>query len=233
MDKLIPMATQLDWLLRLLVAALCGGAIGYERATLRKSAGMRTHIVVAVAAALFMILSKYGFYDLLSTQNIILNPSRIAAQIVTGISFICAGTILVRKQQVSGLTTAAGILATAAIGMAIGAGLYILGVVTTFFLFVIQIIFHDDNFINFIILHVRFNVQIEAKYSATFLDTLKKQLEENEVEQVSIKILNLNSENIVVHVDGVIKNRKDENNIILALEQNPAIEQITYNHGGK
>ncbi len=121
MVSLTSLSTELDWLLRILVAALCGTAIGYERATQRKSAGIRTHMVVAVASALFMLVSKYGFFDLLSLHDISLDPSRIAAQIVTGISFIGAGTILVRREQISGLTTAAGVWATAAIGMAVGA----------------------------------------------------------------------------------------------------------------
>lgn len=109
MQTLAPITTELDWLLRIVVAAFCGALIGYERAIQRKSAGVRTHIVVAIASALFMIVSKYGFTDLLSMHDIALDPSRIAAQIVTGISFIGAGTILVRKEQVSGLTTAAGV----------------------------------------------------------------------------------------------------------------------------
>ena len=133
MVGLTSLSTELDWLLRILVAALCGTAIGYERATQRKSAGIRTHMVVAVASALFMLVSKYGFFDLLSLHDISLDPSRIAAQIVTGISFIGAGTILVRREQISGLTTAAGVWATAAIGMAVGAGMYVIGIVSTVF----------------------------------------------------------------------------------------------------
>ena len=211
MVSLTSLSTELDWLLRILVAALCGTAIGYERATQRKSAGIRTHMVVAVASALFMLVSKYGFFDLLSLHDISLDPSRIAAQIVTGISFIGAGTILVRREQISGLTTAAGVWATAAIGMAVGAGMYVIGIVSTVFLFIIQIIFHDDTFINFIILHVRFNVQIEANNHPDILNELKKELSLNEVEQISIKIIDVTSEHIVVNVDGVIRNRKDEN----------------------
>ena len=122
LGSLAPLQVQLDWLLRIIIAAICGAIIGYERAIQRKSAGVRTHIVVAIASALFMIVSKYGFADLLNMHDIALDPSRIAAQIVTGISFIGAGTILVRREQISGLTTAAGVWATSAIGMAIGAG---------------------------------------------------------------------------------------------------------------
>ena len=233
MVGLTSLSTELDWLLRILVAALCGTAIGYERATQRKSAGIRTHMVVAVASALFMLVSKYGFFDLLSLHDISLDPSRIAAQIVNGISFIGAGTILVRREQISGLTTAAGVWATAAIGMAVGAGMYVIGIVSTVFLFIIQIIFHDDTFINFIILHVRFNVQIEANNRPDVLNELKKELALNEVEQISIKIIDVTSEHIVVNVDGVIKNRKDENDIILALEKDQNIRRINSTHGAK
>lgn len=101
METFAPITTELDWLLRILVAAFCGALIGYERAIQRKTAGVRTHIVVAIASALFMIVSKYGFTDLLNMHDLSLDPSRIAAQIVTGISFIGAGTILVRKEQIS------------------------------------------------------------------------------------------------------------------------------------
>ena len=225
-------STEMDWFCRLLIAALCGGAIGYERATQRKSAGMRTHMVVAVAAALFMLVSKYGFFDILNLHNIALDPSRIAAQIVTGISFIGAGTILVRKEQVSGLTTAAGVWATAAIGMAIGAGMYFIGIICTVLLFLIQILFHDDSFINFIILHVSFNANIDANNTPNILQDVKKELEENEVEQISMKILDVSSDHILINVDGVIKNRKDENDIIMSLEKNQDIHRVLHNRGG-
>ena len=225
-------STEIDWFCRLLIAALCGGAIGYERATQRKSAGMRTHMVVAVAAALFLLVSKYGFFDILNLHNIALDPSRIAAQIVTGISFIGAGTILVRKEQVSGLTTAAGVWATAAIGMAIGAGMYFIGIICTVLLFLIQILFHDDSFINFIILHVRFNANVDANNTPNILQDVKKELEENEVEQISMKILDVSSDHILINVDGVIKNRKDENDIIMSLEKNQDIHRVLHNRGG-
>lgn len=96
---------------------LCGGAIGYERSRQFKSAGIRTHIVVAVGAALTTLVSKYGFYDVLAMHNISLDPSRIAAQIISGVGFLGAGMILTGHTKVSGLTTAAGIWGTAAIGM--------------------------------------------------------------------------------------------------------------------
>ncbi|MDF7637844.1 MgtC/SapB family protein [Lactobacillus sp. ESL0791] len=233
MTNLTPIPMQLDWLLRIIVAAFCGATIGYERAIQRKSAGVRTHIVVAIASALFMIVSKYGFTDLLNMHGIALDPSRIAAQIVTGISFIGAGTILVRQEQISGLTTAAGVWATAAIGMAIGAGMYIIGILSTVFLFVVQTLFHDDFLINKIIMHVRFNIEIEAVNEHNILNTIERELEASHVENVSTKILYVSDDKIIFFVDGVINNNIDENDIIMALRKYPDIKRIRYSRGGK
>lgn len=230
---LTPLLVQLDWLLRIVVAAICGAIIGYERTIQRKSAGVRTHIVVAMASALFMIVSKYGFADLLNMHGIALDPSRIAAQIVTGISFIGTGTILVRREQISGLTTAAGVWAVAAIGMAVGAGMYAIGILTTIFLFFVQMIFHDDTLINKIIVHVRFNIQIEAVNKHHILPQIKEELEENQVENISVKILDVSDEKIVFNVDGIINNKKDENDIIMALRKYPDITRISYTRGGQ
>lgn len=110
----------IEWLLRIVLAACCGALIGYERAIKLKSAGIRTHIIVAIGAALTMIVSKYGFVDVIGHSGVDLDPSRIAAQVISGISFIGAGTILIRGSGVNGLTTAAGVWATAAVGLAIG-----------------------------------------------------------------------------------------------------------------
>ena len=233
MQTLAPISTELDWLLRIVVAALCGGVIGYERAIQRKSAGIRTHIVVAIASALFMIVSKYGFNDILNMRDIALDPSRIAAQIVTGISFIGAGTILVRKEQISGLTTAAGVWATAAIGMAIGAGMYFMGILSTALLFLIQMLFHDDVIISKITPHIRFNIQIEAANTPRILSRIQKELENSHVENISIKILDVSEKCIVFYVDGVINNKLDENKIIMSLRKYPDIDRISYTRGGR
>src|SRR6202167_5985205 len=105
--------------------------IGLEREIRHKSAGLRTYTLVGFAAALIMLVSKYGFDDVLSADRVVLDPSRIAAQIVTGIGFIGGGLIFVRRDSVRGLTTAAIGWLTAAIGMACGAGLPILALVVT------------------------------------------------------------------------------------------------------
>lgn len=233
MVDISPISAQLPWILRLVIASLCGALIGYERAIQRKSAGVRTHIVVAFSSALFMILSKYGFADLMKISGMEYDASRIAAQIVSGISFIGAGTILVKKSQISGLTTAAGVWATAAIGMAIGSGLYFLGIIATAILFIVQMIFHDDTIINKIIIHIRFNIQIEAVNKHGILKTIEKELSANHVENVSVKILYVSDEKIIFFVDGIINNNIDENNIIMALRKYPDIKRISYTSLGK
>lgn len=114
-----------ELLLRLAVAAALGSLVGAERERLTWAAGLRTHMLVCVGACLFMIVSAFGFSDSLSTPNVILDPSRVAAQVVSGIGFLGAGSILLRGEMVRGLTTAASIWAVAAIGLAVGGGLYV------------------------------------------------------------------------------------------------------------
>ncbi|WP_067931104.1 MgtC/SapB family protein [Alicyclobacillus kakegawensis] len=118
-------------IIRLVVSGILGALIGLEREIRYKEAGLRTHFVVAVGSALVMVVSKYGFVDVLHPYTVVLDPSRIAAQVVSGIGFLGAGTILVQRQSVRGLTTAAGLWATSGIGLAIGAGMYTAGVGST------------------------------------------------------------------------------------------------------
>ncbi len=133
---------QLDYLLRLFLAAICGTAIGYERKNRMKEAGIRTHFIVSVGSSLIMLVSKYGFQDQMGWHNINLDPSRIAAQVVTGVGFLGAGIIFMQRESIKGLTTAAGIWATAGIGLAIGSGLYFVGIVATVLIILGQILFH-------------------------------------------------------------------------------------------
>jgi putative Mg2+ transporter-C (MgtC) family protein len=113
------------------LALALSALIGLEREIRQKNAGLRTHTLVGVGSALFVLVSKYGFTDVLVTGRIILDPSRVAAQIVSGVGFLGAGLIFVRRDSVRGLTTAAGIWVTAAVGAAAGAGLPVLAAETT------------------------------------------------------------------------------------------------------
>lgn len=121
----------IEFVIRLVVAGAMGALIGLDREYRAKEAGYRTHFLVSLGSALIMIVSQYGFTEVLGREGMGLDPSRIAAQVVSGIGFIGAGTIILNKQIVRGLTTAAGIWATAGIGLAIGAGMYGLGVSAT------------------------------------------------------------------------------------------------------
>lgn len=125
------MEISVDFIVRLFVAGLLGVVIGLEREYRAKEAGYRTHFLVSLGSALLMIVSQYGFNEVLGESGVGLDPSRIAAQVVTGIGFIGAGTIIINKQIVRGLTTAAGIWATSAIGLAVGAGMYWLALFAT------------------------------------------------------------------------------------------------------
>lgn len=141
-----------DFILRLVIACLCGAGIGYERSKRLKEAGIRTHVIVCCAAALTMIISKYGFVDLTDAAGNIFNgtrgadPSRIAAQTVSGVSFLGAGVIFKHGSTIKGLTTAAGIWATAGIGLAIGSGMYIIGILATVLIGAVQLVMHRFTF---------------------------------------------------------------------------------------
>ncbi|GAA4314769.1 MgtC/SapB family protein [Compostibacter hankyongensis] len=124
--------------IRLCVAALLGSVVGLERQRRDWAAGLRTHMQVCLGSALVMIVSAFGFSDILGTPHVTLDPSRIAAQVVSGIGFLGAGTILfLRREVIRGLTTAAGLWTVAGVGLAVGAGLFLAAVVTTFLTLII------------------------------------------------------------------------------------------------
>ncbi len=119
-------------LIRLLLASAFGGLIGIERERKDWAAGLRTHMMVSVGSCLIMIVSSFGFADILGSENVSLDPSRVASQVISGIGFIGAGTILFLKQgAIRGLTTASGLWTVAAIGLATGGGLYFAAGATT------------------------------------------------------------------------------------------------------
>lgn len=140
-------AMQLEYIFRIILAGICGMIIGLERKNRSKEAGIRTHFVVACGAAIMMVVSKYAFFDIISKGiyagvEVRLDPSRIASTIASGIGFLGAGMIFVHKNTITGLTTAAGIWATSGVGMAIGSGLYVIGVVATVVILIAQIVLH-------------------------------------------------------------------------------------------
>lgn len=126
----------IDYILRILVALLLGFAIGFERKTRSKEAGIRTHTLVAVGAALYTVVSIYGFEGA--------DKARVAAQIVAGVGFLGAGMIMHQRQVIHGLTTAAGIWATAGVGMAAGAGMWEIAVACTVLIIAVQLLLHTN-----------------------------------------------------------------------------------------
>ncbi|MCR5507539.1 MAG: MgtC/SapB family protein [Lachnospiraceae bacterium] len=172
----------LDFCLRILMAAAAGGIIGFERSNRFKEAGVRTHIIVCTTTAVLMILSKYAFVDLASPDGSLFNgvhgadPARIAAQAVSGISFLCAGVIFKTGSSVRGLTTAAGLWLTAGLGLTFGAGMYVIGIFALLLLFILQF------FINRILPSVdtysgnnlHFKVRAGSDFNGDLLDQLKK-----------------------------------------------------------
>ena len=136
-------------IIRMLISCVLGIVIGFERNNRAKEAGVRTHCIVACASAMMMIISKYGFGDLLDFEtaaaDVRLDPSRMAQGIVTGVGFIGAGIIYVQRSNIIGLTTAAGLWATAGIGMAIGSGMYVIGISGTMTILAAQLLLHKNS----------------------------------------------------------------------------------------
>lgn len=187
----------LYYIVRIIVAGICGGLIGYERTVRAKGAGVRTHSVVACAAALMIIISKYAFYDvamegMMLGADVRLDPSRVASTIVSGVGFLGAGTIFVNKNKISGLTTAAGIWATSGVGMAIGSGMYVVGIAATIIIVFAQVFLHMDFKFLQIDRTMKFKVYgvLEDNYQAKMKETLAKhniQLQETKIHRDMMK----------------------------------------------
>mgnify|MGYP002520893980 CR=1 FL=1 len=133
---------QFEFVLRIVLASICGMFIGWERERRLKSAGLRTHMLVALASSLMMVISKYAFLDIVFLSSVQVDASRVAAGVVQAIGFLGAGVIFVKKDNIVGVTTAAGLWATVGIGLTIGSGLYVLGISCTALIILIQLIVH-------------------------------------------------------------------------------------------
>lgn len=142
MSNTFDVSMELIYVGRLLLASLCGLLIGTERQTRMKGAGMKTHMMVALGSALMMLVSKYGFFDAIVVESASVDVSRVAASIAGGIGFLGAGVIFVKRGSVVGLTTAAGLWATTGVGMAVGSGMYIIGIVSTALMVLSQLLLH-------------------------------------------------------------------------------------------
>ena len=183
-------------IIRMLISCILGIAIGFERNNRAKEAGVRTHCIVACASAMMMIISKYGFEDLLrfeTAADVRLDPSRMAQGIVTGVGFIGAGIIYVQRSNIRGLTTAAGLWATSGIGMAIGGGMYVIGISGTMIILAAQLLLHKNS--KFMGSHKCKLVKIYGIEKPDFQD---KTIEELKAIEVTV-----NETSVIRHTDGL------------------------------
>ena len=170
---------QWNLLVRIVLAAVCGAAIGLERSRRQKEAGIRTHIIVCIGAALIMIISKYGFFDVVVVNSVQVDASRVAANVITGVSFLGAGVIFLKGGSIKGLTTSAGLWATAAVGLAAGAGMYTVGIFTTVLIVVIQNLLHKYNLSMENLGNSEIHIVLDD--DAEVLNKIKKYLIDNEI----------------------------------------------------
>ena len=215
---------------RLLLAGVLGAVIGLDRSYHAKEAGLRTHFLVSLGSALFTVISQFGFEALQKGAAVSLgvdmsfDPSRIAAQIVTGVGFLGAGTIMSQKQFVRGLTTAAGIWATAAIGMAAGCGMYWFAAFATLLTFIgLEVL--------------SFFFKGTHNYSITFLTKHKQQtaLVIQEVDRIKGRLVGFSSQEIVdnqqimYRISFVLKVRDKQDGLELCnrIQSMPDVSQIT------
>lgn len=216
--------TQGDYLLRVFIAAICGMMIGYERESRLKMAGIRTHTIIAMAASLMVVISKYGFFDVIVRDSVSVDASRVAASVVTGVGFLGAGIILNRKTSISGVTTSAGIWATLGIGMAIGAGMWTLGIGSTIMLLIIQYFLHKnlrifkDNNIGHVLLHM--------KKGDTARERITSALTHMNIQVVATHLNIYDDDSIEANLDVVFPKDFDTENIITLMANYPEIASI-------
>lgn len=220
----------LNWyeiVLRLSLAAIFGALIGLERERKHWAAGLRTHMMVCVGACLIMIVSAFGFSDILGTPHVDLDPSRIAAQVVSGIGFIGAGAILFSKQEtIRGITTASGIWTVAAIGLATGSGLYFAACITTLIALIILWALQPIEYFYFKKYEqksLRIITNSTIKDTSFINDILK-----NEELKIQTFTCEKNEQEIIYHFKGNDINAIKTNQLMEQLKQTDGIKEIAW-----
>lgn len=215
---------QLEYIVRVLVAGFCGAIIGYERKNKLKEAGIRTHFIVALTSALIIIISKYGFYDIVDTPGIGLDPARVAAQVVSGVGFLGAGLIFIRNQSISGLTTAAGMWATAGIGLAIGCGLYLLGIVSSIIILIAQFLLHRSRW--WIRLPIAEQLLIKIRNTDDSVTYIEEKLKNDRIDIINMKVNNLDEFFLEVTIYAKLPKGYNKTNLIKLFNDNPLIKSL-------
>ena len=215
---------QLEYIVRVLVAGFCGAMIGYERKNKLKEAGIRTHFIVALTSALIIIISKYGFYDIIGTPGIGLDPARVAAQVVSGVGFLGAGLIFVRNQSISGLTTAAGMWATSGIGLAIGCGLYLLGIVSSIIILIAQFLLHRSRW--WIKLPIAEQLRIKIRNTSDSVTSIEDTLKNDKIDIINMKVNNLDGFFLEVIIYAKLPKGYNKSNLIKLFNDNPLVKTL-------
>ncbi len=198
--------------------------IGYERKNKLKEAGIRTHFIVALTSALIIIISKYGFYDIVGTPGIGLDPARVAAQVVSGVGFLGAGLIFIRNQSISGLTTAAGMWATAGIGLAIGCGLYLLGIVSSIIILIAQFLLHRSRW--WIRLPIAEQLLIKIRNTDDSVTYIEEKLKNDRIDIINMKVNNLDEFFLEVTIYAKLPKGYNKTNLIKLFNDNPLIKSL-------
>ena len=221
-----------EFFLRILVGCLCGAVIGVERSRRFKEAGVRTHVIVCAAAALIMIVSKYGFADLSGVDEAFsgtrgADPARVAAQVVTGVGFLGAGVIFRNGNTVKGLTTAAGLWATAGIGLSIGAGLYWIGVFFTAAIALLQFFMHRftigaDSYVSNLL-------RVTVPESSGFQSVLEKKLSEWKAQTTDTQIVRGENGLLTYELTLLLPRYISTSDVMETLRENGEIVEINVN----
>ena len=209
----------LELLLRIFVAMILGMLIGNERKNRMKSAGMRTHALVALGSALMMVVSKYGFSDTVQGDG-----ARLAAQVVSGVGFLGAGMIFVRHNLVSGLTTAAGVWTTAGIGLTLGAGMYTIGIISALMLLIMQNLSHRIPFFSTVAASGMIRITVQKKPNAVKeIETLLKDLG---IEIQNIQIQKSEKNKIKLELDVIYPKTLDKSVLFSTLAESDDVISI-------
>lgn len=216
-----------EYMLRLAVACLCGACVGFERSRRFKDAGVRTHVMVTLGAALIMIVSKYGFQDIPALEMMKVDASRVASNVVTGVGFLGAGVIFFKGTSIKGLTTAAGIWTTAGIGLALGSGMYFIGIASAVFMIIAQFFLH--RVLKSVDSYSTSEMSVSLQNEPGVIDEFKSQLEKDNLVIQTCKIIK-NAEEGVVTLKATVRMPHDMEfeDVVRIVENNPKIKYIEF-----
>ena len=209
----------LELLLRIFVAMILGMLIGNERKNRMKSAGMRTHALVALGSALMMVVSKYGFADTVQGDG-----ARLAAQVVSGVGFLGAGMIFVRHNLVSGLTTAAGVWTTAGIGLTIGSGMYFIGIFAALMLVLMQNVSHKMSYFSNVASTGQIRMTVATMPGS--VEDIERVLISNKIEIQSVQINKSDKEKMKLEFEVVYPQKMNKPKLFCALAEREDVISI-------